>query len=92
MSDFPTEEAAVPYDPESDQLDRADSRVERVRQDHETRLLAMEGVEGVGIGTGEIGDDVIVVYLCDAAYADSIPREIDGVPVKTEVTGIVDAL
>ena len=91
MSKVPPEEAAVSYNPEDGTEVDIDPRVAQVKQRHEVRLMAIEGVEGVGIGTGELGDDVIVVYVRDKGYGDEVPKEIEGVRVRAEVTGVIDA-
>ena len=59
MSDFEYEDAAMPYSPESEES----SAVEQVRQSHEKELMAIKGVEGVGIGNDSIGNDAIIVYV-----------------------------
>ncbi len=67
------------------------SQIERVKQKHEQRLLSIDGVVGVGIQRNEIGQEVIVVYLRDAGVQKSIPSNLEGFVVKTEVTGFFDA-
>lgn len=67
------------------------SEIERVRIKHEAALLAIDGVVGIGIGSNEIGDDAIVVYLRDKQTQSSIPDELEGFPVQTEITGEFDA-
>ena len=90
MNDFPDEEAAMPYSPESST--EASSTIERVKEDHEKELMAIEGVEGIGVGRDSIGNDAIVVYLRTDDVKSRIPRTIEGYPVETRVTGIIDAL
>jgi hypothetical protein len=53
--------------------------------------MAIDGVEGVGVGRNSIGDDAIIVYLRTDDVKASLPRSIDGYPVETKVTGIIDA-
>ncbi len=67
------------------------SEIERVKYENEQRLLAIEGVVGVGMGKNEIGDDVILVYLRDKEAEKSVPKELDGFPVKTVISGEFDA-
>lgn len=67
------------------------SEIERVKQKHEQRLLAIEGVVGIGITTNEIGDDAIAIYLRAADAAGRIPNTLDGFPVITEVSGEFEA-
>jgi len=90
MNDFPNEEAAMPYSPDSST--ESSSPVQHVKQRHEQELMAIDGVEGVGVGRNSIGDDAIIVYLRTDDVKASIPRSIDGYPVETKVTGIIDAL
>lgn len=87
MNNFPYEDAAMPYTPESE----ASSAIEQVKESHEQQLMAIEGVEGVGIGQNSIGDEAIIVYLRTADVHSRIPRTIDGYPVETKVTGIIEA-
>jgi hypothetical protein len=90
MNDFPYEDAAMPYSPES--ATETSTSVEHVRENHEKELMAIAGVEGVGVGRNSIGDDAIVVYLRTEDIKSQIPPIIDGYPVETRVTGIIDAL
>lgn len=51
-------------------------------------LLARPGVTGVGVGRGErAGEFAIVCYLASDRHAAALPAELEGVPVKLEVTG-----
>jgi len=90
MNDFPNEEAAMPYSPDSST--ESSSPVQHVKQRHEQELMAIDGVEGVGVGRNSIGDDAILVYLRSDDIKARIPRTIDGYPVETKVSGIIDAL
>jgi hypothetical protein len=87
MNNFEYEDAAMPYSPESE----ASSAVEQVRQSHEQELMAIKGVEGVGIGNDSIGNDAIIVYVRTEDAKIRVPSSIDGYPVETIVTGIIDA-
>lgn len=87
MNDFEYEDAAMPYSPDSE----ASSAVEQVRQTHEHSLMAIEGVEGVGVGNDRIGNEAIIVYVRTEAAKSRVPSSIDGYPVETIVTGIIDA-
>lgn len=91
MNEFPKEDAAMPYDPDADAAADQGSHVQHVKERHESRLLAIEGVTGVGVGTDRIGNEAIVVYLSHPTLRKSIPDEIEGVLVTTEVTGDIDA-
>ena len=89
MNDSPFEEAAMPYSPDSST--ESSSPVQHVKQRHEQELMAIDGVEGVGVGRNSVGDDAILVYLRSDDIKTRIPRSIDGYPVETQVTGIIDA-
>ena len=91
MSEFPYEEAAMAYYPEDSAAGNASSPVAQVKQIHESSLMAIEGVEGVGIGRNRIGEDVILVYLRGEEVKSRVPKSVDGVEVETHVTGIIDA-
>jgi hypothetical protein len=55
------------------------------------RLAAVPGVVGVGLAR-EARDYVVKVDLADAAAAERVPGNVDGVPVVTEVIGAVRPL
>lgn len=85
----PANESAVRrYDPYADE---AQSEIARVQQQHQQRLMAIDGVEGVGIGRAPSGDDALVVYVRHAGVASRVPREVGGHPVQVVVTGPIDA-
>jgi hypothetical protein len=94
MNEFPYETAAMPYNPDEPAADDSPSSspIIAVKQNHERELMAIDGVEGVGIGRNEIGDDVILVYLRDEEVRKQVPYNIEGFQVKTQITGIIDAL
>jgi hypothetical protein len=70
----------------------SESHVHRVLRQQGPMLLAIKGVEGIAAGRTANGEDAITVFLHDASVAASVPRELDGVPVQTIVTGTIDAL
>ena len=86
MNRIGAEEAALPY-PRNEEP----SAVSSIKQKHEARLMAIDGVEGVGIGQDQIGDEAIVVYARDSGVADRLPRELDGVSLQIVVTGPIEA-
>ncbi|HKG93529.1 MAG TPA: hypothetical protein VKA84_16595 [Gemmatimonadaceae bacterium] len=65
--------------------------IDRVRARHESRLLSMDGVVGVGLGRTSAGADVILVYVRDRAACDTLPGSLDGVPIEGIVTGTIRA-
>ncbi len=62
--------------------------IQQVKEKYESRWLAIEGVEGVGIGE-EGSDRVIKVYVSKKTKAlqTQIPRQVEGYPVRLEVSG-----
>ena len=78
------ENAEMPYDPESDP-------VHRVQAAFEERFLGVDGVQGVGLGQNQIGDDAIVVYLRDIGVFSLIPKKFEDMDVVPEVVGEIDA-
>ena len=92
MDEFQHEDAAMPYSPEDSTTTQSSSSLEHVKQSHEQELMAIDGVEGVGVGRSKIGDDAIIVYLRDEGAKKRIPRSIAGYPVETIITGPIDAL
>ncbi len=67
--------------------------IEQVKAKHETQLLTIEGVEGVGIGE-ELSKRVLKVYVVKKTKTlqEKIPSQIEGYPVRIEVTGEFHAL
>ncbi len=55
-------------------------------------LMAIPGVEGVGLTAAPDGSDAIIAYLRDASVAAQIPSILGGLPTVVEVTGQIDAL
>lgn len=88
MSNF-YEDAAMPYSPEASS--ETSTPIQHAKESHERELMAIDGVEGVGIGRNSIGDDAIIVYLRSEDAKKRVPQNIGGYPVETKVTGIIDA-
>ncbi len=86
MSDMPKENAEMPYDPAGD-----DAATDRAMEKFERALMAIDGVEGVGLGTDEAGDDAVIVYVRDREVIERLPERIDGLLVVPEITGPIDA-
>jgi hypothetical protein len=91
MGSFQYEDAAMPYSPEEDNTTESSSSLELVKQNHEQELMAIDGVQGVGVGRSKIGDDAIIIYLRDEGAKQRIPRSVAGYPVETIITGPIDA-
>jgi len=54
-------------------------------------LLAIPGVEGVGLTQTRDGGDGIVVFVRDGSVAGLLPDVVGGLPIVVEVTGQIDA-
>ncbi len=67
--------------------------IEQVKEKHENRLLNISGVQGIGIGE-ESGKSIIIIYVAKKTKSllDKIPAQIEGYPVKIEVSGEFHAL
>ncbi|HET6856307.1 MAG TPA: hypothetical protein VFH94_04330 [Streptomyces sp.] len=70
----------------------------QTRDLHESRLLQLANVTGVGIGRDEhSGADMIVVFVTRKVPRDRlrtedvVPSELDGVPVRVVAIGDVEA-
>ncbi|HUX77197.1 MAG TPA: hypothetical protein VMY40_11210 [Anaerolineae bacterium] len=76
-------------------LRREDQRltIEQAKGQHETELMAIEGVVGVGIGECE-GEPCVKVLLENESsdLKRQIPTQLDGYTVDTEVVGSLEAL
>jgi hypothetical protein len=62
--------------------------IKQVKQQHEMDLLSIDDVEGVGIGE-ENDRPVIKVYVAGKTreLEERLPRELEGYPVRIEVSG-----
>lgn len=63
--------------------------IQQVKQRHEARLMAVEGVVSVGIGRDEADRAVIIVGL-DRERPEAqaqLPRQLDGYEVRAQVIG-----
>ena len=67
--------------------------IELVKEQHESELMAVEGVVGVGIGECQ-GKPCIEVYLANESpnVKKQIPARLGGFKVNTKVTGNIEAL
>ena len=68
--------------------------VKRVKKRRSKEILKLPGAQGVGISYNdkEGKDAYIVAYVEDESAVARIPKELDGVPVRTEVSGTFQAL
>jgi len=63
--------------------------LKEVREKHELSLLAIEGVSGVSVDELE---NEIVVYIEKPKISEKVPKVIEGIKVRCEVIGRVEAL
>ncbi|MHC4519282.1 MAG: fibronectin type III domain-containing protein [Planctomycetota bacterium] len=71
--------------------DAAFERVKDVQDRHTKELMAKPGVVGTAIGAGQ-GAQPIVLVLVEHGAVPGIPQELEGVPVRSLVTGKIYAL
>ncbi|GAA1853193.1 hypothetical protein GCM10009736_19840 [Actinomadura bangladeshensis] len=83
-ADGPPEGVPVPFEPPPA---APGSPIEEALVRHRERLLAIDGVEGLDHGRGADGTEVIRVHIRTLSVKRRVPRELDGFPVITIVTG-----
>ncbi|MEW2359982.1 hypothetical protein [Spirillospora sp. NPDC029432] len=82
------EVAAVPFEPPPPPpMSPVDEAIAR----NQERLLAIDGVEGFDHGRAADGTDAVRVYVRDESVRERVPRELDGFPVLTVVSGPFEA-
>jgi len=54
--------------------------------------MALDGVEGVGLGRDSEGREAIVLYIRDEGVRTRVPSPVEGYPVKLVRTGEIVAL
>ena len=69
----------------------SNANIENVKRSHEAELFAIDGVEGVGIGEDESGNEFIRVYVREQQAAAKLPKSLEGFTVKAQVSGQFDA-
>jgi hypothetical protein len=65
--------------------------LKQIQKRHETRLLSVPGVSGVGIGMDEAGMNAVLVVFCEkltAKVRTAIPSELEGVQVRLIESGV----
>ncbi len=67
--------------------------IQCVKERYESRLLGIDGVVAVGIGTGSAGHPCIKVYISDdcADVSQQVPHRLDGIRVVVEAVGSIRA-
>jgi len=89
---LPDERAEISFFAPDEAAKRAGaSKAEKARRKHEGKLLEIDGVEGVSLDSGDLGEDIVMVFVRDESVVKKIPKTLDGVPVRVEVTGEFDA-
>ena len=69
--------------------------IEKVKAEHEGQLMAIDGVQGVGIGQRQDGDGLAIKVYVDnktKALQNKLPKQLEGHPVQVEVSGEFNAL
>lgn len=67
-------------------------KAEAALEKHTDRLMAIQGVQGVGIGGSEDSPQIVVmVSQGGTAMRNKLPSSIEGYPVRVEVTGEIRA-
>jgi hypothetical protein len=63
--------------------------IRSVKRRHSSRLMDREGVEGLGVERDEAGGEILVLHVStsDPAVLASLPRELDGYPVRLIQSG-----
>lgn len=85
---LPPETGPREYSPVRSSLD---TPIERVLDRHESDLLAIPGVVMVSHRLVEPRGEAIIVGVTDAGVLGRLPHELEGIPVRGEVTGSIDA-
>jgi hypothetical protein len=62
------------------------------RNEAESVLRRIPGVEGVGEGRNAIGDPAWIVYVRDPSVLSQLPPQVSGRPVVPEVSGEISVL
>lgn len=70
----------------------SDSELESIIRRHEANLLAIPGVTMISHQMVEPGKETIIIGVIDAGVLVRLPSELEGVPVRGEVTGPIEAL
>jgi hypothetical protein len=67
----------------------SEDQISEVKRRHSAELLGLPGVCGVGVAKGRGGGLVIAIHLDtdDPDVKARLPKELEGVPVETVVSG-----
>ncbi len=66
-------------------------RVKEVQERHTDRLMELDGVVGTAVGSDEKGGHAVLVLL-ERPGVPAVPTDVEGVPVRAVVTGVIHAL
>lgn len=69
---------------------KTNSDIVQVLARNQERLLAIEGVAGVGIGRTPMGGSALVIFVLNASVKDRVPKEVEGYPATVVVTGPIE--
>lgn len=83
------EDVMIEYDPQPDP--QSQSGILAVREKYEADIMAIPGVNGIGVTQNVTGDDAIAVYVLDKSIAARVPKSLGGYDVETVVVGEIDA-
>lgn len=87
-TDMAKQAKALPRDPRVETLKQIQAR-------HESAILAVSGVVGIGIGSADDGKDLELVVFCKKltnTLRAQLPAKIEGVPVRLVESGPFEAL
>lgn len=85
------EQAEIAYDGDNDPASSLESAADRALDHHESRLMRIPGVEGVGVEEDRGGVERIVIYIRDGSVRGRLPLKLAGIPVRVEVSGEFEA-
>jgi hypothetical protein len=82
------ENAAMPYQPDAEP---AADQLASVLARNSDRLMAIDGVEGCGVGQDDAGNPVLLVYLRDEQARQRLPTDVEGHRLHAVITGAITA-
>jgi len=88
---LPPDINALTDQPAAISADAQPTRASRVLDAQRDRLMALSGVVAVGETLDATGREAILIGVKTARSLARLPREVDGVPVVSQVIGEVDA-
>ena len=61
-------------------------------EQHQEQLMSIPGVEGVGVGGSKVHPEIIImVRQHRTEMANALPKQLNGYPVRVEVSGEITA-